>query len=198
MNDLQISDILVIDDFLEESVFQHLKTELYSNNFPWYYGKHKARSWDEADNFHKYNQQMFHRVYGLPHILNEQQSRSIPLVRPILDKFRPLSILRIKINLQFATEEIYQSPLHIDISAVPKNVKFYTCVYYLNTNNGMTVFEDTSKTVKSKENRIVIFDGTRRHAGTTCTDERTRCVINLNFIPSIETNLEELKNDKLR
>lgn len=188
---------IVIDNFLDNHVFQQIKTEMYSDNFPWYYNPTKSRGNGQDDIDHKANQQMFHIIYGMNNMLNEQQSLSMPLIMPILQKLKPLTLLRIKANLQFGTEELYQSPFHLDSHEVPAGVKFYTCVFYLNTNNGLTVFEDTDETVESKANRIVIFDGTRRHAGTTCTDEKTRMVINLNFVPSNETNLEELQNNGL-
>ena len=51
----------------------------------------------------------------------------------------------------------------------------------INTNNGKTFFKDGFE-VDSVENRMVIFDGNMIHAGSSTTDTKTRCVINLNFI----------------
>ena len=55
-----------------------------------------------------------------------------------------------------------------------------TAVFYVNTNNGYTIFESGEK-VSSVENRMVIFDSNILHTGTTCTDERVRCVLNFNY-----------------
>jgi len=56
-----------------------------------------------------------------------------------------------------------------------------TAVYYLNDNNGYTLFEKNNKKVMSKENRIVIFDAQMRHTGTNTTNQKKRVVLNLNY-----------------
>ena len=58
------------------------------------------------------------------------------------------------------------------------------CVFYVNTNNGYTEFENGEK-VKSIENRAVIFDNNIKHFGTTSTDTKRRMVLNLAFKKSI-------------
>ena len=66
--------------------------------------------------------------------------------------------------------------MHVDTSK--ENIK--TAVYYCNTNNGSTLFQNGKK-VDSKGNRIVIFDGHQKHCGVDCTDENVRVVINFNY-----------------
>jgi hypothetical protein len=56
-----------------------------------------------------------------------------------------------------------------------------TAIYYLNGNNGYTEFEDGTK-IETVSNRIVIFDGLKKHRGVSQTDTTFRYVINLNFI----------------
>ena len=58
-----------------------------------------------------------------------------------------------------------------------------TSILYMNTNNGVTIFEDSKKEVESIENRMAIFPTTTRHTGTTNTDPDIpdRCVINFNY-----------------
>jgi hypothetical protein len=53
-------------------------------------------------------------------------------------------------------------------------------VYYINTNNGWTEFKKGGK-VKSVENRMLIFDSSLEHMGVTCTDQKSRVVINFNY-----------------
>ena len=55
-----------------------------------------------------------------------------------------------------------------------------TAVFYVNTNNGYTEFEDGTK-VESVENRIVFFDGSIPHNSSTCTDQKIRSVISVNY-----------------
>ena len=50
----------------------------------------------------------------------------------------------------------------------------------MNTNNGYTEFEDGTK-VESVENRIVYFDGSIPHNSSTCTDQKVRAVISINY-----------------
>ena len=56
-----------------------------------------------------------------------------------------------------------------------------TAIFYVNTNDGYTEFEDGTK-IESKENRIVIFPTLIKHSGVTCTDQQNRVVINFNYI----------------
>ena len=51
-----------------------------------------------------------------------------------------------------------------------------------NSNKGQNVvkFENGEK-IESVENRLVIFDSTIKHTGTTSTDTKFRSVINFNY-----------------
>ena len=51
---------------------------------------------------------------------------------------------------------------------------------FLNTNDGYTKFEDGTK-VESIANRMVIFPTNIKHTGTTCTDQQSRIVLNINW-----------------
>ena len=55
-----------------------------------------------------------------------------------------------------------------------------TGIFYLNTTNGPTIFEKT-ETIKSIENRMIIFPTKMLHAGSTHTDTEVRGVINFNW-----------------
>ncbi len=55
-----------------------------------------------------------------------------------------------------------------------------TSIFYVNTNNGYTKFEDGT-IVESVANRMVIFPANIKHTGTTCSDEKRRVVINFNY-----------------
>ena len=87
---------------------------------------------------------------------------------------------RCKMNLTLRTREpsVFY-PFHTDFTTLP--LPFTTVVFYLNTNNGYTLFEDGTK-VDSVANRMVVFDGTTKHTGSTHTDgDRFRFVLNINF-----------------
>ena len=55
-----------------------------------------------------------------------------------------------------------------------------TSVFYVNTNNGGTIFQNGKKAI-SKANRLVEFDSHQSHAGVDCTDQKVRVVINFNY-----------------
>ena len=55
-----------------------------------------------------------------------------------------------------------------------------TIVYYINTNNGYTEFENGVR-VESVSNRACIFDSNLKHTGVTCTNEKRRVMINFNY-----------------
>jgi len=161
-------DIQVIDNFLNKESFENIKNTMLSENFPWYYASRKTNGYDFDENF-----QFFH-IFYIRHSINSDYSQ---ILAPLIDKINPLALVKIKANLTVKTKEIIDYGYHIDYAT---DSKLYTAVYYINSNNGYTKFEN-GPTVESKENRIVIFDSQLPHSGTSCTDERLRVLINLNF-----------------
>ena len=93
-----------------------------------------------------------------------------------LEKLTPRVLLRMKANLQLKDSKIYEDPLHVDF----ENIESTTSIFYVNTCNGYTYFEDGSR-VNSVENRLVTFPTKTLHGGANCTDQDCRIVINLNY-----------------
>ena len=60
------------------------------------------------------------------------------------------------------------------------NFPHKTALLYLNTCNGFTEFEDGER-VESVANRLVKFDGSKLHNSSTCTDQKVRAVISINY-----------------
>ena len=102
----------------------------------------------------------------------------------ILDLVDPISILRIKANLLTRTPNIVKNTFHVDIDNLENSSEtikqWTTSIFYMNTNNGYTKFEDGTK-VESVANRFISFPANLKHTGTSCTDEKTRVVINFNY-----------------
>jgi hypothetical protein len=160
----------VIDNFLDNDTFSSIQSEIYGITFPWFQNDHVVSP--NMDNTDTWAWQLTHVFY----LAASPQSRCFPTLEPILKKLNPAAILRIKANLVPRADKIMEHGFHIDVT----HFKGKTAVYYINSNNGFTVFEDGSK-VESIANRMVIFDSTVKHTGTTCTDARNRCVINFNY-----------------
>ena len=51
----------------------------------------------------------------------------------------------------------------------------------MNTCNGFTILDDGTK-IDSIENRALLFDPSKLHHSTTCTDEKVRINIILNYL----------------
>jgi hypothetical protein len=168
-------NIKIIDNFLPKEEFVNLQNVVLSDWFPWYKLNFKINSQTMmADsNLEKYNLQFIHTFY------KEHASKSdfLQYLNPILTKLNPLAIIRLKANLSTATSDIVEFGLHQDVY----DSRITTGIYYFNTNNGYTFFDDGTN-VQSIENRLVLFNSQMLHSGTTCTDEKFRCVLNLNFI----------------
>jgi hypothetical protein len=160
----------VIDNFLDDATFSFIQNEIYGPCFPWFQNDHVI--FPPTDATDKWSWQLTHMFYyaGVP------QTGKFGILEPIIKKLNPAAIVRVKANLVPRGDKIIEHGFHIDIS----HFKGKTAIYYINSNNGFTVFDDGSK-VESLANRMVIFDSNIKHTGTTCTDERNRCVINFNY-----------------
>ncbi len=160
----------VIDNFLDNDTFLSIQNEMCGYIFPWFQGDKIVYA--AADIKEITNWQLYHIFY----FAHSPQSPKFSLLEPILKKLNPSAIVRIKANLVPGADKIIEHGMHIDCT----DFKGKTAVYYINSNNGYTVFEDGSK-VESIANRMVIFDSTIKHTGTNCTNARNRCVINFNY-----------------
>jgi hypothetical protein len=165
--------IVVINDFLLENEFKKLKQTLTSAFFPWYGGvvleefNEKSIPIDKIKNFHFSH--LFYEKY-------EPRSSYYLDIYPLIQKINPSSLIRVKANLEVATEQIIENGYHTD-----NDYSCITAVYYVNTNNGYTKFIDGQK-VKSLENTFVYFDSNLMHTGSTCSDSPFRIVINFNYL----------------
>ena len=154
----------VIDNFLSEGEFKNLRDYISSTSFPWYFGLVTTDSKIA---------QFVHTFYA-----NDAPTSTWPHVEFFRLRLNMASLVRIKVNLNPRTEtvQVHKDAFHTDYPDIT------TAVYYLNTCDGYTLFEDGTK-VNSIENRIVIFDSNVRHTGTSCTNESGRLVMNINYFP---------------
>ena len=156
------------DNYLNESDHLILKTIMESSEFPWFYNPYKT-SEDE------FNRQLFD--YQLVHIFykdNTVNSKFINNLNPIIEKLKPLSLIRIKANLNPITHNLIEFGKHQD-----QDFKCKVAIYYLNDNDGYTMIE--GKKIESKANRIVFFNSDKEHYGTNSTNCNNRMLINFNY-----------------
>ena len=162
----------VIDNFLDDVSFLAIKNDIYGGNFPWFKSDGVVIEQAQAGIDPTWCWQLYHMFY----CFSAPYSGKFSILEPLINKLNPSAIMKIKGNLVPRADKIIEHGLHIDIPGF----KGKTAVYYINSNNGFTVFDDGSK-VESLANRMVIFDSTIKHTGTTCTDAANRCVINFNY-----------------
>jgi len=159
----------IVDNFLDPDDFIFLKSQIENDSFPWYYSKVISNdlsiTMDE-----RYNYQFVHIFYKD----QKQNSLKFEILDKLIKKINPKYLLKIKANLTTVSHEIIEHGYHNDFTDA------ITCVFYLNSNNGYTKFEDGT-VVSSIENRAVFFDSNFLHTGTTVTDQPYRIVININF-----------------
>lgn len=167
--------IKVYDEFLrdDESIGM---SRFFSDEFPWYLGTPVPNNNSEVDE--KYN-------YHFGHVLYDRftfQSDNFRLVLPLMQILNPSALIRVKANLTTSSDKIIEHGFHVDNNFSDS----MTAIYYVNSNNGYTIFENGER-VDSIKNRMVCFPSNLRHSGTNCTDEKYRIVININYFKDSST-----------
>jgi len=163
-----MSNFKVIDNFLDKQDFEKIFYTMSGDNFPWYYNDYVNDNKDDKNHF-----QFIHGFYDK--VIN---SDFFPIVNPLLHKLEVTAIARIKANLLLKTDVPVVHNYHTDYDW---KYKWWTAIYYVNSNNGRTIFKKNKKNVYCKANRLVLFDGRLPHCSVTSTNTKKRIVINLNF-----------------
>ena len=159
------------DNFLDQEKFNQLQSIMMGSDFSWYYN-------DVIDYLGETDKFQFIQFLYRDHC----PTQSYQYVFPILEKLDAIAIIRIKANLLTKTQNIIENAFHVDINDISEEIlkQWTTSIFYVNTNNGYTKFEDDT-VVESIANRLVTFPTNMKHHGTSCTDEKTRVVINFNY-----------------
>jgi len=162
----------VIDNFIHPEQFQYIQDVMLGNELEWYYNDGIVGSDDPPGSFQFTH--TFYAAHGVsPYPDKMIKSSSLSILDPVVGQLGGRG-WRIKANMGPRTNEIIRHKFHTDFPNIT------TAVYFINTNNGWTEFENGDK-VESVANRIVIFDSNTMHTGTTCTDQKVRVLINFNY-----------------
>ena len=165
------SSIKIVDNFLDNNTFWALESFFMSTDMYWNYNPGTVKDVD-PNNLTDF--QFVRTLY------DNGPSRDMNVIYPIFDKLDVRIPMRVKVNLNTVTPEIIKRDFHIDQSNC-NDIPWKTAILYVNTNNGYTEFKSGEK-VESVANRCVIFSGTKMHRGTTCTNDKRRIVLNINYI----------------
>jgi hypothetical protein len=160
----------VIDDFVSQEDWKNILDTMTSNTFPWFSSEllpYDLRPEYLTDQENLYWTHLFYSHF-------EPKSPHINLITPLINEINPIAIVRIKANFTIPQKPTVAG-FHIDDSFNGK-----TAVYYLNTNNGKTVFKNGIE-VDSVANRLLVFDSKLEHSPVFSTD-KNRMIINFNYI----------------
>ena len=180
-----MDDIQVIDNFLDEKYFKELQETIFDPMFTW------QKVYTESHHPHGF---LFsHPIFITSPVawtkigeFKEIRSPWFPKFFPFFKKLKMLSLIRIKVNLLSRTEERVTHEWHRDVchpTDCPNIRNAKNSILYMNTNNGVTILEDTKEEIKSVANRLITFSSAISHTGTTHTDKDIpdRCLINFNY-----------------
>ena len=159
-------DKKIVDNFLPQDYFEYLKGILFDHNCPWLYNAEVANRGEVNDHFY-FTHNLFDNYKPTSSIFEE----FIPFFKQL--EMNALVRARALLYTNQGRQIVHEK--HTDFRFPHK-----TAVFYVNTNNGYTEFEDGTK-VESVENRIVFFDGSRPHNSSTCTDQKIRVVMSINY-----------------
>ena len=166
--------ILVFNNFLDKELFGSLKTQIFNNQFPWYFNNFIS---DKDDDEHFYFEHWFYNNDSI-------QSEFIKeLLEPVLEKLGWNKLYRAKLNLFTKEKKCIVHGKHIDITnktdSGETNYVPDVAILYMNSNDGGTWTEDGI--IDSVENRLLIMSGDVEHASITHTDEKVRILYNINY-----------------
>lgn len=175
--------LTVIDNFLAQERFEHVRNSITDKSFVWRVGpslSDDCRTMDPLFDF-----QCVRLMYATGNTMEPELIRMItPILKPL--NIRSDNVLRVKANLVPCRHKPFVPGYHVD---PPDSVlgKGMTAIYYINTCNGATLFEG-GDVVDSVENRIAIFPNEWRHSARHQTDSPTRIVINFNWLTDLQEN----------
>jgi len=163
----------IIDNFLPEEQFKGLYNLITNpNQFNWFYNPSVASA-DDKDKSHFY----FTHTFYEQSVSNSNFFNELKIIWLALKEHdhEMKALIRSKANLFTKTPTLVEHEMHKDYPFKHKGGLFS-----LNTCDGYTLLEDGTK-IDSVKNRMLIFDGSKDHASTSCTNENVRININFNF-----------------
>ena len=175
-----MSKIEIIDNFLNKDDFNELKVFLMSPRSQWRFVDfiaHKDGRDEDKDGYfvHSFTD-LDPTSFKERFLVSPDYKKISRLLDSIKKKVNYKQILRVRSSLYPRRDKQKPDPFHIDY-----NFDHKVCIFYVNTNNGFTLFENGEK-VSSVANRLMIFDGLEKHCSVVQTDTAARCIVNINVL----------------
>ena len=159
-------DYKVIQNFLDKDTFSFIQEKTMGSEMAYFYNKTVA-----YDNSKESQCYFTHSLYKYDQPTSPFFSS---ILVPISKRLDLKSLIRAKVNLYTKTEKIIEHDPHVDLS-----FPHFGCVYSINTNDGYTKLGDIK--IPSIENQALLFDSSKEHSSTSCTDQLARFNININY-----------------
>lgn len=160
-------------NFLPLTEYVNIQRITMDGTFPYFF-----RGTVAYDNSHEEKFIMGHRLYDWNEGGNLTESKYIEgILQPLLNVLQPKTLYRAQVNMNCRNDIRQFAHWHVD----QPNMQHSTALYYVNTNNGWTEFENGTK-VPCIGNSIGIWSENIRHRGAYQTDTAVRICININYI----------------
>ena len=207
----KVDKMIEINNVLSKTLFNKLKTYLCSDTVPWYYSDNSAYGpssltenilTDEERKKYLYHSSFAHLPFANGSSNSPQSLLFETCVLSALDKaeVEVEKLLRIRAGLILGSPNPVVHAPHVDLEFPHK-----TALLYMTSCNGETLiynekcdfnlkqdmFKQIQKlnnqftvkdTIKSEENKLVVFDGAHFHSSSNPSDVSSRIVLTINFL----------------
>ena len=153
--------------FLSDKDFKKIQDHMLGYDMPWYCSDGVNHLTEDTGDF------QFVYVF-IRNSISNCHPDMINLLYPIFSRLKFKQMVKIKANLLTRTNKTIEHGMHTD------KEKGKTGIFYVNTCNGYTKFKNGKK-IMSEENKYIEFNSKLQHTGASCTDKKTRVVINFNY-----------------
>ena len=173
------------DNFLSQPDFDGISKYVtgYGTNFSWAWSEYAVTEDEEESPGH-----FVHTAYYGSVPISDLYNK---IAHTMIQRLRCCCLYRIKLNLNPRLPEPFKYAFHSDLEHILEDevsAHWTTAIFYFNTNNGYTEFEDGT-IIKNVANRIVEFPSHIKHRGVSQTDTKTRILMNINYLkakPKVE------------
>lgn len=160
----------IIDNALDKGYFEHLNKKILHSGpkFQWMFNEKVATHDDDP------NDEQFYFVSSFYNNNNIENPFYYEL-KPLLDFLDVRAIIRARAIMYTNQGKQIIHKRHRDL-----DYDHTAALLYLNTNDGFTELNDGTR-IESIENRLLMFNGFEEHSSSTCTDQKRRVLISLNY-----------------
>ena len=131
-------------NLISSNLLKQINSLATNKDFPWYFHDGVTTKNDKKCYF-------THILYSFDKINSQFYKNIVP---EFIEKLKIKKLLRVKLNLYTQTHKIIGHHYHIDFQK-----PHTTALFFINENNGFTIFKKPFKKIKSEENKCVIFNG---------------------------------------